>query len=160
MKFLVLTLNVLGWPLIQLSLARLFVLLPDHYFSRDSWLTRTRWCEQNGRIYRELLYIHRWRQLLPDGAVWLGGRRKREYASRCVIGLKTFALETRRAEAAHWCMLLCIPIFYVWNPWWACIIITLYGTSANLPCILVQRANRIKIAHILRRSGGKTNTTP
>ena len=152
MKLLVITLNVLGWPLIQISLARLFLLLPDRYFSRDSWLTRSRRFEQDGRTYRRVLSIHRWKRLVPDGAAWLGGRRKREFANRCVSDLSIFAAETRRGETAHWCMLLCIPLFYVWNPWWACVVMTLYGISANLPCILVQRANRIKIAQILKLS--------
>ena len=29
---------------------------------------------------------------------------------------------------------------------------TLYGMAANLPCIFVQRANRMKVARILHRS--------
>jgi len=156
MKLLVITLNLLGWPIIQISLARLFLLLPDRYFSRDSWLTRSYEFEQNGTIYRKLLSIHRWKRLLPDGAAWLGGRRKREFANRCVSDLSIFAAETRRGETAHWCMLLCIPLFYVWNPSWACVVMTLYGISANLPCILVQRANRIKVVRILKLSGDES----
>jgi len=54
-------------------------------------------------------------------------------------------------------MLLCTPVFYLWNPPWACVVMTLYGFAANLPCILVQRANRIKIERILR---GANTTQP
>lgn len=152
MILLILTLNVLGWPAIHLALARYFLSLPDAYFAQDSWLTRERSFEQSGTLYRRVFAVQQWKGLLPDGAPWLGGRAKKRVATRQVQGLKIFLIETRRAEVSHWCMLLCTPIFYLWNPAWACALITLYGLSANLPCILVQRANRIKVAHILRAS--------
>jgi len=152
MKLLIVALNVLGWPLIQLTVARLFLLIPDSTFGKDSWLTRERSIEQNGQVYRKLLAIQHWKGLLPDGASWLGGRPKRGIAGRSATNLSIFALETRRAETAHWCMFLCTPIFYLWNPRWASIVMTLYGVVANLPCIIAQRANRIKIKQILRHS--------
>jgi len=152
MKLLVILLNVLGWPLIQLTLARLFLLFPDSLFTEDSWLTRQRKFELGGYIYRRFLLMQQWKGLLPDGASWLGGRPKRNVASRHTAELAAFAIETRRAEIAHWCMLLCTPVFCLWNPPWACLVMTLYGISANLPCILVQRGNRIKVASILCRS--------
>lgn len=157
MRLLVIALNVFGWPLIQLALARLFLLISDEVFAGDSWLTRTRHFERNGRFYRQLLLIQRWKGLLPDGATWLGGRSKK-LQSRRHSDLITFAIEARRAEIAHWCMLLCTPMFYLWNPLWACVVMSVYGIAANLPCILVQRANRIKIERILR--GPHTATAP
>lgn len=152
MKLLVIALNVAGWPLIQLSLSAIFLRLPDAWFAGDSWLTRECRFERDGRLYRRLLMMQRWKGLLPDGASWLGGRPKKNVATRTVLELSTFAIETRRAELAHWCMLLCTPVFYLWNPRWACIAMTAYGLAANLPCILVQRANRIKVARILQRT--------
>jgi len=155
MRLLVIFLNVLGWPLIQLSVSALFLRLPDAWFAGDSWLTRERRFECDGQLYRGSLMMQRWKGLLPDGASWLGGRPKKNVASRSFSELTTFAIETRRAELAHWCMLLCTPVFYLWNPRWACIIMTAYGLAANLPCILVQRANRVKVDRILRRSGAQ-----
>ncbi|WP_109489258.1 glycosyl-4,4'-diaponeurosporenoate acyltransferase [Occallatibacter savannae] len=151
MKLLVIALNLVGWPIIQLSLSSLFLRLPDALFAADNWLTRERSLEQGGEIYRRYLLVQRWKGLLPDGASWLGGRAKKNVASRSFAELTVFAIETRRAELAHWCMLLCAPIFYLWNPLWACCVMTLYGIAANLPCILVQRANRIKVDRLLRR---------
>ena len=97
-------------------------------------------------------------RVLPDGAPWLGGMSKRRISGRGYADLNAFLIETRRAEAAHWCMLLCTPFFYLWNPWWACIVMTLYGIAANIPCIVVQRVNRIKIANILRSSDYRTRS--
>ena len=149
---LIFTLNVLGWPVIQLLLAYLFLLCPDESFARDSWLTRKRWFERDGELYRSAFAVQRWKGWLPDGAPWLGGRSKSRIGSRNQLDLTTFLIETRRAEVAHWCMLLCTPVFYLWNPAWACVVMTFYGIAANVPCIVAQRANRIKIEHILYRS--------
>ena len=153
----IIALNVLGWPLIQLTLARLFLLLPDARFATKTWLTRERQVEKNGQLYRQFLAIQRWKGLLPDGASWLGGRPKKSLASRCPADLTKSAIETRRAETAHWCMLMCTPIFYLWNPGWACVVMTLYGFAANMPCIVVQRANRIKIERILHHAANSTD---
>jgi glycosyl-4,4'-diaponeurosporenoate acyltransferase len=152
MTLLVISLNIVFWPLIQLTLARLFLRLPDALFAADSWLTIERGFERDGQLYRRFLMMQRWKELLPDGASRLGGRAKNNVASRSVPDLTIFAIETRRAEIAHWCMLFCTPVFYIWNPLWACIVMTLYGMAANLPCIFVQRANRMKVARILHRS--------
>jgi glycosyl-4,4'-diaponeurosporenoate acyltransferase len=149
MNMLVLTVNILGWPVIHLALARLFLSIPDAYFAHDSWLTRERSLEHGGETYRRLFAVQRWKELLPDGAPWLGGRAKKRVASRDPEQLNLFMIETRRGEAAHWSMLLCTPVFFIWNPAWACVVMTVYGLAANFPCILVQRANRIKAAHIL-----------
>ena len=151
MKLLILASNIFGWPLIHLALARYFLRLPDSRFARDSWLTRIRGFEESSQLYRRLLAIQRWKGLLPVGAPWLGGRSKKRVGSRTLTNLRAFAIETRRAEAAHWCMLLCTPVFFLWNPMWACAVMTFYGLAANLPCILVQRANRMKVAQILNR---------
>ena len=152
MSLTVIGLNVLGWPILQLSLARIFLAIPDKYLAHDSWLTRERSFERGGQLYSRGLWIRRWKRMLPDGAPWLGGRPKRWSETRGVAELKILSMETRRSEAAHWCMLLCSPIFYLWNPPWACAVMTCYGVIANLPCILAQRANRMRIARILARA--------
>lgn len=101
---------------------------------------------QEAALYRRVLHIRRWKHLLPDGAPWVGGAfPKQRLASKHPAYLLRFALESRRGELAHWTMLACTPVFYLWNPVWAAILMTFYGLAANLPCILVQRYNRIVI---------------
>ena len=151
MKVLGWAANLIGWPLIQVSVSALILRLPQTHFSRDSWLTRERHCERGGKLYRKLFAIQRWRRLLPDGAPWLGGISKKRLAGRDASYLRTLVLETRRAEYAHWGMLLCTPGFFLWNPPWACAVMTVYGVLANLPCILAQRANRIQLSRITQR---------
>jgi glycosyl-4,4'-diaponeurosporenoate acyltransferase len=144
-------LNVLGWPMIHVTVGALMLRSPEIFFARDSWLTRERHCEQGGRLYRNLFFIQRWKRLLPDGAPWLGGTSKKRLKSRSPEYLRALVVETRRAEWAHWCMLLCIPWFFIWNPPWACAVMVFYGLFANLPCILAQRANRLQLNRMANR---------
>jgi glycosyl-4,4'-diaponeurosporenoate acyltransferase len=160
MTLLIVTANVLGWPAIHVVLVWLFLRLPDECFAQGSWLTRQRRLERSGQLYRTTFAVQRMKKLLPDGAPWLGGRSKRKVNGRSSAELNTFMMETRRAELAHWCMLLCTPVFYLWNPRWACMVMTAYGIAANIPCILAQRANRITIGRILQRSSFGVDRIP
>lgn len=71
--------------------------------------------------------------------------QKSKIASHDPDSLQRFALESRRGEMAHWAMLFCFPVFYLWNPHWAFIVMVIYAVFANLPCIIVQHYNRFVI---------------
>jgi len=142
--------NVLGWPLIHLAVGFVALRLPRHLFAHDVWLTAPRPWELEGRLYRDWFAIRRWKMLLPDGAPWLGGFAKKKLNGRDPRYVAQFLMETRRAELAHWCMLCCLPIFFLWNPPWACMVMTGYALAANLPCIFAQRYNRIVLDRVAR----------
>jgi glycosyl-4,4'-diaponeurosporenoate acyltransferase len=143
--------NLVGWPILHLAIGYVALRVPPHNFARDTWLTALRPWEQDGYLYRDWLAIRKWKSILPDGAPWLGGFAKKKLRERNSAYLAQFLIETRRAEIAHWFMLGCLPIFFIWNPPWARWVMTAYALVANLPCILVQRYNRFtlnRIAHI------------
>ena len=142
--------NVLGWPLIHLTIGTIILRLPSDLFAEDTWLTAQRRWERQGRLYRDWLAIRKWKPLLPDGAPWMGGFAKRTLHARESAYLARFVLETRRAEIAHWCMFACLPLFFLWNPPWARVIVTAYAVAANLPCIIAQRYNRIALERVVR----------
>ena len=150
MSVLVWAANLLGWPLIHVSIGSVAVRLPHSLFERDNWLTEPRPWERNGNIYREALAIRKWKSKLPDGAPWVGGIAKKHLLSRAESALVEIVVETRRAEIAHWAMLCCAPIFFVWNPVWAGLIMLSYAIGANIPCILAQRYNRIHVDRVLQ----------
>ncbi len=141
--------NLLGWPVIQLSGAWIAQRLPARLFEQNSWITAPRGWEREGRIYRDWMGIRRWKRLLPDGGAWFGGFAKKRIRCRDVAYLGAFLLETRRAEIAHWCMMLWLPVFFLWNPPWACAVMAGYALTANLPCIAAQRYNRIALERVL-----------
>lgn len=154
MSALVWAANLLGWPAIHLSLSSLFVHLPARWFGKDNRLTAPRPWERGGGFYRDRFAVRRWKAMLPDGAPWLGGFAKKALRSRDPGYLNRFLLETRRAEMAHWCMLGCLPVFFLWNPPWACCVMALYALAANLPCIVTQRYNRLVLARLTQAMSG------
>lgn len=142
--------NVLGWPILHIAIGFIALRVPHRLFECDTWLTTPRPWEKDGQVYRDWLAIRRWKYLLPDAAPWLSQSAKKKLPQRNPAHVAEFIIETRRAEIAHWLMLSCLPIFFIWNPPWACGVMSVYAFAANLPCILAQRYNRIVLNRIAR----------
>ena len=141
--------NVFGWPILQIAIGFIALRVPSHILAGDTWLTAPRPWEQDGRVYRDWLAIRKWKYLLPDAAPWMGHAAKK-LRERNPAYTAQFLIETRRAEIAHWFMLGCLPIFFIWNPPWARWVMTAYALAANLPCIFAQRYNRLVLNRIVR----------
>lgn len=147
----VVILNIIGWPLIHVVVSKLAFRRELSSFDPCSALFRERSFESRGRFYERYFRIKSWKRLLPDGAAVLGqGFRKKNLRSRKPEYLKEFYLETCRGEWAHWVTLAAAPLFFLWNPLWADVVMLTYALVANLPCILVQRYNRLTLARLLR----------
>jgi glycosyl-4,4'-diaponeurosporenoate acyltransferase len=126
---------------------------PDS-FNPESWLYRQRTWERCGRTYRSLLKVKKWKRLLPDGAaVFKGGFRKKHLGSADAAYIQRFILETCRAEFTHWVIFLFALIFFAWNDWWIGLIMVAYGLATNMPCIVTQRYNRIRLKRVYERCG-------
>ena len=90
---------------------------------------------------------------LPDAATWFsGGFAKARLEQPDPAYLERFIIETWRGELCHWSALAFMPVFFLWNPWWGDLIIVAYALGANLPCILAQRYNRIRLMKLKRRA--------
>ena len=76
---------------------------------------------------------------------------KRQLPARDLAGLQLFVRETRRAELAHWWALFCGPLFLLWNPPLAAVLLVTYGVLANLPFVLIQRYNRFRTQALVER---------
>jgi len=137
-----------GWSfVVGLAGAR----VPPSLLERDTWLTRTRRTEREGRWY-EAARIRWWKDRLPEFGAFAGGRSKRHLPGRDGGGLAAFAAETRRAEYVHWAIVAALPLFAVWNRPLLFAAMATYAVAANVPCIAVQRYNRQRIGRIERRS--------
>jgi glycosyl-4,4'-diaponeurosporenoate acyltransferase len=142
----IVVLNVAGWPVIQLGLAWAFTRMSVDWFNPR----HARAWEQGGRFYERMFAIKRWKDWLPDGARWMGGGFSKGSMAR--LGpdyFQRFIRETWRGELCHWYALGCAPLFFLWNPWWAGVIMVIYAAVANLPCILAQRYNRARFQRLL-----------
>ena len=147
---LLILINILAWLVIHMGVAWLGTQIPARYFRTDRWLYRPKSWEKEGQVYRRTFRITAWKRLLPDGAALFSkGFRKKRLMSRNQDYLEAFARETCRGEAVHWVVLGSSALFFLWNPWWAGMVMAAYAILANLPCILVQRYNRIRTSQVL-----------
>jgi len=137
--------NVAFWPVWTAAVGWVAQRTPDGRFDHDDAVTRARPFEADGDVYRETLQIHRWKDRLPEAGAAYGGFTKRSVSAGDVETLERFLLETRRAEHAHWGMAAGVLLTALWNPWWAFGVNATVGASSNLPCIAVQRYNRIRL---------------
>jgi glycosyl-4,4'-diaponeurosporenoate acyltransferase len=144
----IIVLNVAAWPVIQFGLAWAFTRMPAAWFEPGAARPR----EPRGWFYERIFGIKRWKDRLPDAARWFGGGfAKGALANTEPDYLRRFIRETWRGELCHWAALAWAPVFFLWNPWWADLVIAAYALAANLPCILVQRYNRLRFRRLLVR---------
>jgi glycosyl-4,4'-diaponeurosporenoate acyltransferase len=142
--------DVFGWLFVHLAVAQAITRMPERWFRPGSWLCRERAWEQGGRVYERLARIDDWKDRVPDGAAWLaGGFPKAALANADDAYLMRFVVETCRGEVAHWAVFACAGVFFLWNPPSVGVAMVAYGAAANLPCILIQRYNRVRLRRLL-----------
>lgn len=149
---IVLVLNIVGWPVIHVLVSRWAFARSRSSFDPSAWLYRPRVCENSGRLYEGFFRVKKWKASLPDGAALMGNSfTKKSLRRRDLAYFEDFVRETCRGEWAHWTTMSFAPIFFLWNPPWASAVMLAYALLANLPCIVVQRYNRIVLTRILAR---------
>ena len=142
--------NVTAWPVIHMGAAWLGTQLPVTMFPPDQWCFRERGWERGGGVYEKAFAVRLWKGRLPDGAaLFKKGFRKKRLAARDPAYTERFIRETCRGEAVHWAVLVSSMLFFLWNPWWVGLIMVAYALAANLPCIVTQRYNRIRLSRLL-----------
>jgi glycosyl-4,4'-diaponeurosporenoate acyltransferase len=141
--------DILAWLLIHVSVSLSIDKIPPDSFHSNSWLYREGRWEKGGKIYQIVLRIKQWKGLLPDGAALLKNRfRKKHLGNLDEAYINRFIAETNRAELIHWGIFLFSPLFLIWNEWWIGLIMIAYGFAVNVPCIVTQRYNRIRLKNI------------
>ena len=147
--FITIPIDVVAWFLIHMGVSYIMSRQPLTSFNSKSWLYRKRGWEKNGRFYEKLFRLKSWKRRLPDGAaIFKNGFEKKRLKGTNKDYLDAFIRETCRAELTHWIVFLFGPLFFIWNLWWVGIIMILYAAIANIPCIITQRYNRIRLQRI------------
>jgi glycosyl-4,4'-diaponeurosporenoate acyltransferase len=142
--------DIAAWFVIHMSVSYFMTHIPLSSFGRDFWLCKPRKWENNGKIYQRIFVIKSWKKKLPDGAaLFKEGFQKKTLRGLDSTYLDNFIRETRRAELTHWIVFLFSPVFLLWNLWWVGIVMIVYAIAVNLPCILSQRYNRIRLKRVL-----------
>ena len=137
----------LGWCLLVGGLANG---LPLSLLAHDCWLTRPRPWGERPQAYERGLGIRRWKPWLPDaGGVLPGGVPKAALARRDRPSLERLLAVTRRAELVHLALWPFWLVTALWLPPQGVLINLLFATLFNLPCLWLQRYNRLRLRQIL-----------
>ena len=149
-QFWIIFLDISVWVVIHLGISYLCSLIPLNKFNTENCWYSTKKFEYKGNIYIGFFKIKKWKHLVPDGAkLFKNGFPKKKLQSCSPEYLEAFMLETCRGELTHWMQLLPAGIFFLWNIWWAGIIMIVYALCVNIPCILLQRYNRARLQKVL-----------
>ncbi len=144
--------DVVAWGAFHSATGYAAYRLGDDRLRREGWLLRPRPFEVGGSWYRRHLWIHRWKDKVPEaGGLFRRGISKRHLPAYDDAGLQLFVRETRRAELAHWWAMSCGPLFALWNPPLAAGLLLTYGVAVNVPFIVIQRYNRSRVLALLER---------
>ena len=145
-----LVIDILAWLVINLSVAKIISRLQPESFNPEAWLYRDQPWENQASFYGHFFKIKKWKGWLPDGAeVSRKAFKKKHLQTADSTYVRIFIHETCRAEILHWIIFLFGFIFFIWNPWYVSIIMIFYAAITNLPCVLAQRYNRIRLKRLL-----------
>jgi len=144
---------IIFWHLVVLLACRV---LPCSFFDFNKFLYKARAWEQNGKFYVKKLKIKKWKDHLPQ-YVATGGFSKRNLESFKKIDKKyieRFITETCRAEWNHFfCSLYFVVSFFINKNFFCAIIFSLIPIAANLPFLVIQRYNRLRLLKFYKKSG-------
>ncbi|MCS5699240.1 hypothetical protein NZK32_09335 [Cyanobium sp. FGCU-52] len=120
--------------------------------ARDGVLTRPRPWGESTDGYERRLGIRFWKNRLPDaGNALPGGVPKASLVTRNRQSLERLVAETRRAELVHLALWPLWLVTLLWLPPAGVLINLLFATLFNLPCLWLQRYNRLRLQQLLSR---------
>jgi glycosyl-4,4'-diaponeurosporenoate acyltransferase len=153
-NWLIFGLCVVGWLIWSVFIGFIGYRLSLEFLETDTWLTQTRFWEQDRHWYEKILWIKGWKDWLPEaGGFFQGGFSKNSVSGGNCAVMSRFLAETRRAEYVHTVIWLFWLVTILWTPIWGILINLVIGTAFNLPCLLVQRYNRLRLKHLLILKG-------
>lgn len=152
----------LRWTSFKANLLLFFVLsfvisvitehLPVRFYDYRRRLFRERKWERGGRFYEQFFLVKRWKTKLPELSDYLkvifSKRRLKSVGSNYLL---TFVEESCKAEFTHWIIILSSLLFFFRTDSATALRVFFVASVLNLPYIIIQRYNRPRILHMLRR---------
>ncbi|GMB10550.1 MAG: glycosyl-4,4'-diaponeurosporenoate acyltransferase [Candidatus Improbicoccus devescovinae] len=108
------------------------------------------------RFYENVLKIKKWKVKLPQ-YVGVNGYSKERFIDKDILDLYDFLNETYRGEWNHAMSCTIIPVLFLINTIEKSIILSIIIIIINLPFILIQRYNRLRIWNILLKKNKTRN---
>ena len=144
--------SALGWLLWSLLVGSVANCMPAPWLAHAQRLTGACPWPESPQDYERRLGIRRWKRWMPDaGAVLPAGVRKDSLIGRDRAALERLMLETSRAELVHLTLWPFWLLTALWLPQAGVLINLVFATLFNLPCLLLQRYNRLRLQRALRR---------
>ncbi|MCA0968602.1 glycosyl-4,4'-diaponeurosporenoate acyltransferase [Priestia flexa] len=142
--------NISAWLFFHIAISYACGSIPITFFEKDYLIfKRMKW--ETDQKYKKV-WIHKWKTFLPDaGKVMKSGFYKKTWQSRSPEYTRQFLLETKRAELTHWLSICPAFLFFLWNSAYVGWVMVVYACITNLPFIIIQRYNRIRIVRISQR---------
>ncbi len=132
------------WHLLVLTVCRI---LPNSFFDSSHFMYKARDWERSGQFYVKRLKIKKWKDRLPQ-YVAKGGFSKRNlklFEETDKKYIERFIMETCRGEWNHFVCSCYFVISFLINTWLYAIIFSLIPIVANLPFLIIQRYNRLRL---------------
>jgi glycosyl-4,4'-diaponeurosporenoate acyltransferase len=157
--WIILVLCFVGWLIWSVFIGFIGHLLPLTFLETDTCLTQLQFWEQDRHWYEKVLRIKLWKDRLPEaGGFFQGGFSKNSIRGGNYTVMSRFLAETRRAEYVHIAIWLFCLVTILWTPRWGFLINLVVGTALNLPCLWVQRYNRLRLQRLLLLKGQRKIT--
>lgn len=139
------TVLLIFWQLIILLFSKN---IDINYFNPEKKMYSQKNWEHNGKFYTTILHIKLWKDSLPQyvGKNGFSKKNLNKYTDLSHEYINEFIHETCRAEWYHtFCLSGCI-IFLLINKTFVCkLLFSSLSIAINLPFILIQRYNRIRL---------------
>lgn len=118
--------------------------------------------EENGRFYTKILHIKKWKDSLPQHVGKNGFSKKHlvKTSQLSIEYIQEFIFETCRAEWNHLMCCLYSIIAFLINPLNYAITFSFVSIITNVPFILIQRYNRIRLKKLLSKKQSSKKHTP
>jgi len=128
--------------------------LPDRYYNYRNWIYKERKWEKNGEFYQQMFKVKRWKKHMPEIADFINSVfSKKSIKEFDNAYIEKYLLESCRAEFAHWCIIFSSVMFLFYAGTAAFIYMFLISVLIDVPFIIIQRYNRPRILHIMKRKG-------
>lgn len=98
--------------------------------------------------YERVLRVRAWKDALPEAGTWFGGISKKRLPGADDGGLRRFAAESLRAERVHLAYTATVLTTLAWTRGWWMLVTVMFAVMVNVPCIVVARYNRVRLAHL------------
>ncbi len=133
-------------------------ILPKKWFSYEAFPYKQFKWEQGGAVYNRLR-IRKWQKAVPDMSRIFSRWMPPKKLSGCPNAetLELMLQETCIAEFTHgWLCVAGLACIRIWPGPGGVILTFVYIALGNLPFILIQRYNRLRLAKLMEKTGRKT----